>query len=75
VAEVRLWRISAIRPAKLNDHGTKDQFYDIDFWLDTKTGKMTVTNVKVHKVPIFMNGAYVQIPRYNFDSKTFDIVP
>jgi hypothetical protein len=55
--------------------GTTDQFYDIDFWLDTKDGKLSVTNVKVHKVPIFMNGAYVQIPRYGFDSKTFDIVP
>jgi len=55
--------------------GTKDQFYDIDFWLDSKNGKMSVTNVKVHKVPVFMNGSYVQIPRYNYDSKTFDIVP
>ena len=55
--------------------GTKDQFYDIDFWLDTKGGKMSVTNVKVHKVPVFMNGSYVQIPRYNYDSKTFEIVP
>jgi hypothetical protein len=55
--------------------GTKDQFYDIDFWLDTKSGKMSVTNVKVHKVPVFMNGSYVQIPRYNYDSKTFEIVP
>lgn len=55
--------------------GTTDQFYDIDFWLDTKTGKMSVTNVKVHKVPFLINGSYVQIPRYNFDSKTFDIVP
>ncbi len=36
---------------------------------------MSVTNVKVHKAPVFMNGSYVQIPRYNYDSKTFDIVP
>ena len=55
--------------------GTTDQFYDIDFWIDTKSGKLEVSNVKVHKVPIFINGSYVQIPRYNFDSKTFDIVP
>ncbi len=54
---------------------TKDQFYDIDFWLDTKSGKMAVTSVKVHKVPVFMNGSYVQIPRYNYDNKTFDIIP
>lgn len=55
--------------------GTKDQFYDIDFWIDTKNGKMAVTDVKVHKVPFFINGSYVQIPRYHFDPKTFDIVP
>jgi hypothetical protein len=55
--------------------GTKDQFYDIDFWLDSKSGKVSVTNVKVHKVPFLINGSYVQIPRYGFDSKTFDIVP
>lgn len=55
--------------------GTKDQFYDIDFWIATKDGKLTVTNVKVHKVPFFTNGSYVQIPRYHFDPKTYDIVP
>ena len=55
--------------------GTSDQFYDIDFWVDTKSGKMTVANVRVHKVPVLKDGSYVQIPRYNFDSKTFDIVP
>jgi YHS domain-containing protein len=55
--------------------GTKDQFYDIDFWIDTKNGKMEVSTVRVHKVPVFIDGAYVQMPRYNFDPKTFDIVP
>ncbi|HLH10895.1 MAG TPA: hypothetical protein VKV77_03325 [Methylovirgula sp.] len=55
--------------------GTKDQFYDIDFWIDTKSGKMSVSDVKVHKVPMLMNGSYVQMPRYHFDPKTFDIVP
>lgn len=55
--------------------GTKDQFYDIDFWIDNKDGKMSVTNVRVHKVPVFKDGSYVQVPRYNFDSKTFDIIP
>jgi YHS domain-containing protein len=55
--------------------GTTDQFYDIDFWIDTKNGNMTVSQVKVHKVPFFINGGYVQIPRYTFDPKTFDIVP
>ena len=36
---------------------------------------MTVTKVKVHKVPVLKDGTYVQIPRYKFDSKTFDEVP
>jgi hypothetical protein len=40
-----------------------------------KEGKMTVTKVKVYKVPILKDGSYVQMPRYNFDSKTFDIIP
>ena len=55
--------------------GTKDQFYDIDFWVDAKTGKMTVTDVKIHKVPVLMNGYYVQMPRYHFDKNTYDIIP
>ena len=55
--------------------GTKDQFYDIDFWVDAKTGKMSVTDVKIHKVPVLMNGYYVQMPRYHFDKNTYDIVP
>ncbi|MGH7914658.1 MAG: hypothetical protein ACREPW_08415 [Candidatus Binataceae bacterium] len=55
--------------------GTKDQFYDVDFWIGTKSGKMSVTDVKVHKVPVLINGHYVQMSRYHFDPKTFDIVP
>jgi hypothetical protein len=55
--------------------GTKDQFYDIDFWVDTKSGKMSVTDVKIHKVPVLMNGYYVQMSRYHFDKNTYDIVP
>jgi hypothetical protein len=55
--------------------GTSDQFYDIDFWIGAEEGKMTVTKVKVHKVPVLKDGSYVQIPRYNFDSKTFEEIP
>ncbi|WP_439543250.1 hypothetical protein [Hyphomicrobium sp.] len=55
--------------------GTKDQFYDIDFWLDEKSGKVTVGEVRVHKVPTLEDGNFVQIPRYSFDPKTFDVVP
>ena len=31
--------------------GTKDQIYDIDFWVTDKDGKMSVEQTKVHKVP------------------------
>lgn len=55
--------------------GTSDQYYDIDFWLDDKTGKITVDNVRVHKVPVLEDGNYVQKPRYTFDQNTFDVVP
>ena len=54
--------------------GTKDQYYDIDFWLDGK-GKVSVREAKVHKVPVLKDGAFVQIPRYTFDPKTYDQVP
>lgn len=54
---------------------SKDEFYDIDFWLDAKTGKVAVSNVKVHKVPELKDGSFVQVPRYNFDPKTYDQVP
>ena len=55
--------------------GTKDQYYDIDFWLDAKTGKVAVDQVKVHKVPVLKDGSFVQIPRYTFDPKTYEQVP
>lgn len=55
--------------------GSKDEIYDIDFWLDDKTGKVSVNQVKVHKVPELRDGSMVQIPRYEFDPKTYDQVP
>jgi YHS domain-containing protein len=56
--------------------GTKDQFYDIDFWVNEKDGKMTVNEVRLHKVPEKQaDGNYIQVPRYNFDDFKFDIVP
>ena len=55
--------------------GSKEEYYDIDFWLDEKSGKITVGSVRVHKVPQLEDGNFVQIPRYNFDPKTFDVVP
>ena len=55
--------------------GSKDEYYDIDFWLDDKSGKISVGEVRVHKVPVLQEGNFVQVPRYSFDPKTFDVVP
>jgi YHS domain-containing protein len=46
--------------------GTKDQIYDIDFWITEKDGKMTVDKTKVHKVPEKKGGQWVQISRYEW---------
>lgn len=43
--------------------GSTDQYYDVDFWMDEKTGKVTVNAVRVHKVPMLEDGNYVQMPR------------
>lgn len=55
--------------------GSKEEYYDVDFWLDEKNGKISVGGVRIHKVPTFEDGNFVQIPRYSFDPKTFDVVP
>jgi YHS domain-containing protein len=53
--------------------GSKDEYYDIDFWVDEKTGKLTVGNVKMHKVPVQEDGVWSQVPRYTFDKLEFDV--
>jgi hypothetical protein len=56
--------------------GTADQFYDVDFWVNEHGGKLTVDDVRVHKVPVKQeDGSWVQVPRYNFDDFKFDVVP
>jgi len=55
--------------------GTNDQYYDVDFWLNEKDGKIAVGGVRLHKVPMLEDGNFIQMPRYSFDSKTFDVVP
>jgi YHS domain-containing protein len=46
--------------------GTKDQIYDIDFWVSDKDGTMSVDQIKVHKVPELKDGQWVQVPRYDW---------
>lgn len=55
--------------------GTTDQFYDIDFWVDDKGGKMSVKDVRVHKIPVLQDGHWVQESRYSFEDKDSDLVP
>jgi len=56
--------------------GTKDQIYDVDFWVKEKDGKMVVDQVRVHKVPEMKNGQWVQVPRYSFkDLGNSTVVP
>jgi hypothetical protein len=47
--------------------GSKDEFYDVDFWLDDKDGKLKVGEVRIHKVPVQEDGVWQQKPRYTFD--------
>jgi YHS domain-containing protein len=56
--------------------GTKDQIYDIDFWVNDKDGKLTVEQTKVHKVPELKDGQWIQVPRYEWkDVGSSHVVP
>ena len=56
--------------------GTKDQIYDVDFWITDKDGVMTVEQSRVHKVPELKNGQWVQVPRYEWkDLGSSHVVP
>jgi hypothetical protein len=46
--------------------GTKDQIYDVDFWVTDKNGVMTVEQTRVHKVPELKDGHWVEVPRYEW---------
>jgi hypothetical protein len=52
---------------------SKDEYYDIDFWLDEKSGKLKVTDIKMHKVPVQEDGIWTQVPRYTFEGMDFDV--
>ena len=56
--------------------GTKDEIYDIDFWVNDKDGVMSVDQAKVHKVPELKDGQWVQVPRYEWkDLGASHVVP
>lgn len=52
--------------------GSKDEYYDLDFWVDEKTGKLKVNKVKVHKVPVQEDGVWTQVDRYTFEGMDFE---
>ena len=53
--------------------GSKDEYYDIDFWVDETSGKLKVKDVKIHKVPVLEDGVWIQVPRYTFEGMDFEI--
>jgi len=53
--------------------GSKDEYYDIDFWVEQKSGKLEVKDVKMHKVPVQEDGIWTQVPLYTFDNFDFDV--
>ena len=53
--------------------GSKDEYYDIDFWVNDKSGKLEVANVKMHKVPVQEDGIWTQVPRYTFDGMDIEV--
>lgn len=55
--------------------GSKDKFYDLDFWLVEKDGKLEVSEVRIHKEPKEEDGVFVQVPRYDFDKEKVKDVP
>ena len=56
--------------------GSKDQIYDIDFWVTDRNGTMTVEQARVHKVPELKDGQWVEVPRYEWkDLGNSHVVP
>ncbi len=56
------------------EKGSKEKFYDIDFWLDDTTGEIKVGDVRIHKIPQNVDGRWIQIPKYNFEGLDFEEV-
>jgi len=56
--------------------GTKDQIYDVDFWVNDKDGTMVIEQTRVHKVPELKDGKWIQVPRYEWkDLGSSHVVP
>ena len=56
--------------------GSKNEIYDIDFWVTDKDGAMIVDQARVHKVPELKSGQWIQVPRYEWkDLGSSHVVP
>jgi hypothetical protein len=53
--------------------GTENEYYDVDFWVDEKTGRLRVSDVKIHKVPVQEDGIWTQEDLYTFEGMDFEI--
>ena len=71
--KTRCSRLTWLWSDEFRKPGSQDEYYDIDFWVDQKSGKLEVKDVKMHKVPVQEDGVWTQVPRYTFDKDTFDV--
>ena len=53
--------------------GSTDEYYDIDFWVNEKAGKLEVKDVKMHKMPVQEDGIWTQKTLYTFEGCEFDV--
>lgn len=53
--------------------GSKNEYYDVDFWVDEKTGRLKVSDVKIHKIPVQEDGIWTQEDLYTFEGMDFEI--
>lgn len=53
--------------------GTENEYYDVDFWVDEKTGRLKVSDVKIHKIPVQEDGIWTQEDLYTFEGMDFEI--
>jgi len=51
------------------EHGSTEKFFDIDFWLVDKDGKLEVSEARIHKEPKDEDGVWIQVPRYTFEKE------
>src|SRR5262245_39055410 len=56
----RAWQVISAIHNFIATHKDKDG--DIDFWVNQKTGKLEVDDVKVHKVPVQEDGVWRRCP-------------